>query len=172
VVKTLNDVAAYDWKSFLEKRLHATAAEPPLDGLTRAGWEVVYKDKPGDLFKTRDDDEKTITLTTSIGMLLKEDGQVTDVIPGKAADKAGVGPGMKVLGVNNRRFTADRLRQAVTATHAGREKLTLLLENNDYFKSATLDYAEGDKYPHLEHAKEKPDVLAEIFRARAAKKTD
>ena len=63
-------------------------------------------------------------LTVSLGLMLKEDGQVIDVIPGKPADKAGIGPGMKVLGINNRRFTADRSRHAVEATRDGREKLT------------------------------------------------
>jgi predicted metalloprotease with PDZ domain len=172
VVKALNDVVAHDWKGLLEKRLNSTSAEPPLDGLARGGWEVVYRDKMGDLLKERDDDEKTITLSSSVGLLLKDDGQVVDVIPGTAADKAGVGPGMKVVGVNDRKFTAERVRQGVAATHGGHEKLVLLLENNEYFKTVTLDYTNGERYPHLERVKEKPDVLADIFRGRAAKKTD
>ena len=170
VVKALDEVVAHDWKGLLEKRLTATTAEPPLDGLKRGGWEVTYHDKPGDLIKTRDDDEKTVNLTASIGLLVKEDGLVVDVIPGKAADKAGVGPGMKVIGVNNRRFTADRLRQGVEATQGGDEKLTLLVENNEYFKSLPLNYVGGEKYPQLERIKNKPDVIADIFRAHAPKK--
>jgi predicted metalloprotease with PDZ domain len=172
VVKALNDVAAHDWKAFLEKRLRGTEAGPPLDGLARGGWELAYRDKPGDLYRTRDADEKTINLTASVGLLLKDDGQVVDVVPGTAADKAGVGPGMKVIGVNGRRFSGDRLRQAVDATRGGREKLALLLENGEYFKTAPLDYTEGEKYPHLQRVKDKPDVLSDILRARAAKKSE
>jgi predicted metalloprotease with PDZ domain len=166
LVKALDEVSPHDWKAFLEKRLTSTDGEPPLDGLKRGGWEVVYKDKPGDLLKNRDSDEKTIGLTSSIGVLLKEDGQVTDVIPGKAADKAGVGPGMKIIGVNDRRFSSERLKDAVEATHGGKEKLVLLLENDEYFKTVTLDYADGAKYPHLKRVKDKPDVLSAIFEAR------
>jgi predicted metalloprotease with PDZ domain len=171
VVKGLDGVAAHDWKAFLEKRVRGTDAEPPLDGLARGGWEVVYRATPGDLLKAADADGKTVNLTASVGLLLKDDGQVIDVIPSKAADKAGVGPGMKVIGVNGRRFSGDRLRQAVDATRGG-EKLSLLLENNEYFKTAPLDYAEGEKYPHLQRVKDKPDVLSDILRARAAKKSE
>lgn len=167
VVKGLNEIAAHDWKGFLEQRVSRIQVEPPLDGLRRGGWNMVYRDKAGDLFSTRETDEKTVNLTPSLGLLLKEDGQVVDVIPGKPADQAGIGPGMKLLGVNQRRFTADRLRQAVQATQGGREKLLLLLENNDYFKTVQLHYAEGPKYPHLERLPGKADLLSEVFRPRA-----
>jgi predicted metalloprotease with PDZ domain len=164
LVRALNDVAAHDWKGFLERRLTTTRSEPPLDGLERGGWKVVYRDKPGELLKTRDSDDKTFTLTSSLGLLLKEDGQIIDVVPDSPADKAGLGPGMKVLGVNQRRMTADRLREAVAATHKGRAKLTLLLENQEHFRTVTLDYAGGQRYPHLERFKGKSDVLGDILR--------
>jgi len=168
VVQALNEVAPHDWKGFLEQRLNGTSAEPPLDGLTRGGWKVVLRDKPGDVLSARDTEDKAITLTSSLGLTLKEDGLVVDVIPGKPADKAGVAPGMKLFGVNDRRFTKDRLSEAVAATKDGRQKLTLLLENQEYFKTVTLDYAGGPKYPHLERNGNKPDLLTEIFSPRAA----
>src|SRR5208337_4587126 len=74
LVQTLNGVVALDWKDFFQKRLTATSPEPPLDGLARGGWKVVYRAKPGDLFKARDGEEKSIDLTTALGLLLKDDG--------------------------------------------------------------------------------------------------
>jgi predicted metalloprotease with PDZ domain len=164
VVKALNDVEPHDWKGFLEQRLKGTSAEPPLDGLTRGGWKVVMKEKAGDVLSGKDGEDKTINLTTAIGLLLKEDGTIIDVIPGLAADKAGVAPGMKLLGVNNRRFNKDRLHDAVAATQDGREKLVFLLENQEYFKTVTLDHAGGKKYPHLARDEGKPDLLTEILK--------
>src|SRR5439155_18510302 len=105
-------------------------------------------------------EEKVIGLTTSMGLLLKQDGRVVDVVPGKAADRAGIGPGMKLLAVNGRRLAAERLRQAVAETRAGREKLRLLLENEDYFQTFSLDYTDGERYPHLERDASKPDLLS------------
>src|SRR5262249_48814547 len=142
----------------------------PLDGLKRAGWKLAYRDQASALLRARETGDKVIDLTTSIGFLLKDDGTVTDVVPGKAADKAGVGPGMKLLAVNRRRWSAERLREAVAATKGGGEKLRLLLENGDYFETVTLDYQGGEKYPHLERDGDGPDLLADIFRARAGKK--
>jgi predicted metalloprotease with PDZ domain len=169
LVRALNDVVAHDWKGFLAKRVTATEAEPPLDGLTRGGWKVVYDDKRGEVLKAREEEDKTINLTSSIGLLLKDDGQIIDVVPQTAADRAGIGPGMKLLGVNHRRWTADRLREAVETTRKGREKLVLLLENHEYFKTVTLDYSAGEKYPHLERVRDKPDVLGDILRPRLGK---
>jgi predicted metalloprotease with PDZ domain len=169
VVRTLNDVVAHDWKGFLEQRLRATDAEPPLDGLKRGGWKLVYRDKASEMLKARESEEKMIDLTTSIGLLLKEEGQVIDVVPGKAADRAGVGPGMKLLAVNGRRLTAERLRQAVAATREGRDKLRLLLENADFIQTFALDYADGEKYPYLERDSQKADWISDIFRPRTGK---
>jgi len=171
LVRALNEVAAHDWKAFLDKRVTATGGEPPLDGLRRGGWKMVYRDTAGELFKNRDSEDKTITLTSSIGLLLNDDGQVVDVVPGKPADKAGIGPGMKLLAIRERRWSSERLHQAIAATRDGREKLVLLLENQEYFKTFTLDYAEGEKYPHLEREEGKADVLTEVFRPRVQKES-
>ena len=169
LARALNAVTPYEWKTFLEKRVNATSPEPPLDGLRRGGWEVTYKDTAGELFKTHDSEDKVINLTCSIGLQLKEDGTVVDVIPGMAADKAGVGPGMKLLAINDRRWASERLHQAVAATQDSKGKLVFLLENEDYFKSFTLDYSGGEKYPRLKRTEGKPDVLGEIFKAKAAR---
>ena len=45
----------------------------------------------------------------------------------------------------------------------------LLFENNEYFKTVTLDYSGGAKYPHLERVSGQPDVLADILRPRLGK---
>jgi predicted metalloprotease with PDZ domain len=165
VVKALNQVVEHDWGPFLERRLNSTSPEPPLDGLARAGWKVVYRDQPGELLKARDSANKTVDLVTAVGLLLKDDGTVVDVVPGKAADRAGVGPGMKLLAVNSRRWTADRLRHAVATTRTG-GKLRLLMETNDYFDTLTLEYTDGERYPHLEREPTKPDLLTDIFRPK------
>jgi predicted metalloprotease with PDZ domain len=163
IVKTLNGVVAHDWKAFLERRVAVVEADAPLDGISRGGWKLVYRDKPGDLFKARETDESATNLIASIGLIVGESGKIVDVIPGAPADKAGVGPGMKLIGVNDRRYSSERLREAVAATAKG-QKLRLLMENQEYFRTFTLTYADGDRYPHLQRAEGKSDLLADIFR--------
>jgi predicted metalloprotease with PDZ domain len=168
VIKGLNDVLPYNWRSFLEKRVAQIATEPPLDGLTRGGWKLVYTSEPNELTKAVDEEEKSVDLRTSIGLLIKDDGSVVDIVPGKAADKAGVGPGMKLIAVDGRRFAADRLREAVAAT-TKTGKLRFLLENGEFFQELTLAYDQGARFPHLERIEGKPDLIGDIFRAKATK---
>ncbi|HTQ40505.1 MAG TPA: PDZ domain-containing protein [Pirellulales bacterium] len=167
VVAALNAVLPYDWKTFLEDRLNTAGSPAPLDGLTRGGWKLTYSDKPGDLIKTRDEAAKSSDLHSSLGFIVNNEGAISDVLPGSPAAKAGVGPGMKLIAVNNRRFTTERLQDAVAATKSDESKLSLLLEDDDFFHSATLEYDAGLRYPHLERVANSPDRLSDIFQPRA-----
>src|SRR5262249_35344163 len=169
VVKGLNGVVELDWKSFLDHRLLAATEAAPLDGITRGGWKVVVKKEPSELRKATDDENKSLNLTSSIGLLLTSDGKVTDVVPGSPADRAGIGPHMKIAAVNGRRFDGDRLSEAVGATESGKVKLELLVENGDFFNTYPLDYAGGAQHPHLQRDDAKPDLISEIFKPRTGK---
>jgi predicted metalloprotease with PDZ domain len=162
----LSAVVAHDWKRLLIERVTATTAAAPLDGVKRGGWRLGYGAKRTGLHETREGDDKVIDLTASVGLLLKEDGTVGDVIPGKAAHRAGVGPGMKLIAVNGRRWSAPVLRAAVKETKAGR-KLELLLENGEFFRTLALAYREGERYPRLEREAGAPDLIAAIVRPLA-----
>jgi predicted metalloprotease with PDZ domain len=166
IVKTLNDVVEHDWKGFFEKRVLQVAPTPPLNGIERGGWKVSYGATRSEQLEAMETDTKTIDLTASLGLLIKEDGSVVDVIPLKPADQARVAPGMKLLGVNGRRWTAEMLRNAVANTKDGKGKLELLFENADYFDTFKIPYAEGEKFPKLEQRTEMRDMLTEIMRAR------
>jgi predicted metalloprotease with PDZ domain len=168
VIAALNEVLPYDWRSFLEKRVAHAGTEPPLDGITRGGWKLVYTKEPNELTKAVDDEEKSVDLRSSIGLVVRDDGSVVDVVPGKAADKAGVGPGMKVVAVDSRRFSGERLRDAVAAANKS-GKLRFLLENGEFFQEVTLAYNGGGRFAHLERIEGKPDLLGDIFRAKTGK---
>jgi predicted metalloprotease with PDZ domain len=165
VVNDLNAVVEYDWKAFLTKRLTATDATPPLDGVKRGGWKLGYDDKPSDYQSAQESENKTIDVTATLGLIVKEDGSVVDVIPDKPADKAGVAPGMKVVAVNTRRFSSQVLRTALAGTKKGDGGVQLLVENGDYFQTYPLDYKGGEKYPHLERDESvKADLIGDILK--------
>ena len=163
LIETLNQVTPHDWKGFLKERLSSTAAEPPLAGVARTGWKLAYRAEAGPLFKARDTENKSISLMSSIGLRLRDDGGITDVASGSAADKAGLSPGMKVLAVNERRWTAERLQEAVAAADGKKGKLTLLTENQEFVRSYPLDYAGRARFPHLVRDTSRPDLFAAIF---------
>ena len=99
-------------------------------------------------------------------MRLREDGGVIDTIEGMVAPKAGIGPGMKIIAVNGRRFSADVLHDAIKAAKGGTDPIELLVENADYIKTFKLNYHEGEKYPHLVRDESKPDLMSDILKAR------
>ena len=97
---------------------------------------------------------------------MRDDGTITDTVENMIAAKAGIGPGMRVIAVNGRRFSNDVWRGALRAGKTGKEPLELIVENTEYYRTFKLDYHEGERYPHLVRDESKPDVLSEIIKAR------
>lgn len=166
VVNDLNQVVAYDWRGFWTERLTNHGPGAPLGGIENSGWKLVYDDTPSELFRAQEHDHEGIDETNTIGLSLGEDGRITDTIEGMTAAKAGMGPGMKVIGVNGRKFSADILRDALRAGKNSAEPLQLLVENTDYYKTYSLDYHGGERFPHMLREESKPDILTDILRAR------
>ena len=166
VVNTLNQVAPYDWRGFWTERLTNHGPGAPLTGIERSGWKLVYNETPSELIKARKHEYKEINAEYSIGLLLEESGNIIDTVEGMAAAKAGIGPGMKVVAVNGRHFSADVLSDALKAAKTSADPIELLVENTEYYKTYKLDYHGGEQYPHLVRDESKPDVLSEIYAAR------
>jgi predicted metalloprotease with PDZ domain len=163
VVATLNALVPFDWAAFFNERLHTHAAAP-LQGIERAGWKLAYQEEPSETQLAYERAGKFVNFNASIGIHLDaEKGTVVDVVPGSAADKAGLAPQMRVVAVNGRRFTPELLRAAVAATKGGAHKLELLIENADSFRPYALAYDGGARYPHLVRDESKADVLTQIL---------
>jgi len=168
VVRDLHAVAPYDWKELLQRRLTATTEHAPLEGVVLAGWRLTYGEKPTDFFKNMQSQSKSLDYTSSLGLLLSPEGSVTEIIPGTAADQAGLAPGMKVVAVNTRRWSSEVLAAAVAATKKPGSRLEFLVENGDVFQTYALAYQGGEKYPRLERDANRADLLSEILKPRAA----
>src|SRR5256712_511552 len=143
VVNTLNRVAPYDWRRFWTERLTNHGPGAPLDGIAGSGWKLVYDDTRSEQMKAWEQDHTELDASYSIGLLLHGDGGIVDTIEGMPAAKAGIGPGMKVVAVNGRRFSDDVLRDALKAGTNGSAPLELIVENTDYYKTLKLDYHRG-----------------------------
>ena len=68
--------------------------------------------------------------------------------------------------MNGRRWSSDLLREAVAATKEG-APLNLLVENGQFFRTHSLGYKEGARYPRLERKEAAADLLSEILKPRA-----
>lgn len=162
VVRGLNQVASMDWYAFLRTRV-ATTRQPVLDGFERAGYRLVYNDKPN---LAQVDSEKTsqrTDLAYSLGFVISKDNLLTEVLWGSPAFRAGLTTATTVVAVNGRACTSDLLLAAVTAAAQGGPLVELIVRNGDRFRTVTLDYREGLRYPHLEPIPGREDRLAKLL---------
>jgi predicted metalloprotease with PDZ domain len=166
VVNTLNQVVAYDWRGFWTERLTNHGPGAPLGGVEGSGWKLAYDETPSEMNCGGECNSHYVDAKYSIGLNLREDGTIVDTIEGLPAAAAGVGPGMKLIGVNGRHYSSDILRDALKAAKTGIEPIELLVENTDYYKVFKLDYHGGERYPHLVRDETKPDLLTDIYNAK------
>jgi len=170
VIATLNGVAPYDWNGFFEARVRRVAPRAPLGGIENGGWKLVYTDVQPELLRATEEQTKSYDFSWSLGIVVQgeggsgnaEDGEIRDVVPGLPAAAAGVGPGMRIVAVNGRRYSEKGLREALRAAKAGKDPIELIVENVETFKTVKIDYHGGERYPHLERDASKPDLLSAI----------
>jgi len=166
VVNALNQVVPYDWRGFWTERLTNHGPGAPLGGIEGSGWKLVYDSTQSEMDRGAESNWHVVDVAYSIGLGLREDGTITDTIEGMPAAQAGIGPGMKLMAVNGRKYSPEVLRDALTAGKGGSAPLELLVENTDYYKTYKLDYHGGERYPHLLRDESKPDLLSEIYKAK------
>jgi predicted metalloprotease with PDZ domain len=166
VVSALNQIVPYDWRGFWTERLTNHGPGAPLGGIEGSGWKVTYDENPSEMLSGAAGAYHSVPAAVALGLDLRDDGGISDTIEGEVAAKAGIGPGMKVVAVNGRRFSPEILRDAIKAAKGSSAMIDLLVENADYYKTYKLDYHGGEKYPHLVRDESKPDLLSEILKAK------
>lgn len=168
---TFDDVAATleqvqptgDWSKFLAERVDHRAGL--VGGIEAAGWKLVYKDKPSAYFKAMMKG-RGANFIYSLGVSLSPAGNVNEVRWDSAAFNAGVGTGMQVLAVNDLQYSADELEEAVRAAKDSKQPVRLLVKEMDVYRTLSIDYHDGLRYPTLERIEGKADYLTPIFSAR------
>ena len=136
-------------------------------GIEASGWRLVYRDEPNALAKARAKDDKgAADFTYSLGLSTDKDGKVTDVRWDSVAFNAGIGSGMTLAAVNGIEYSKAALEDAIKAAKGTREPLQLMVKDFDRYRTLSLDYHDGLRYPHLERIAGKPDYLTPIFTAR------
>jgi C-terminal processing protease CtpA/Prc len=101
-----------------------------------------------------------------VGLLLGSEGEVRDVVPGSAADKAGFAPGMKIKTVNGLEFSDVNMRKAVAGAKNNTAPIVVFAANGGFDQIYNLNYHDGEKYPHLVRDDAKPDLLSDVIKSR------
>ncbi|SDH06140.1 M61 family metallopeptidase [Dyella sp. 333MFSha] len=149
VVSTLNGIQPFDWASFLRQRLDYTGDTLPEHGIEGGGWKLVYDDKPTAFAKTAEKIRKSVNLAYSLGIVVNDKGSVTDAQWDGVAAKAGLVPGVQLVAINGKDYSAQVLKDAVTAAKGTSTPIEFLIKSTDDYATIKVDYHEGLKYPHL-----------------------
>ena len=141
VIAGLNEVVPYDWAGFFHTWVDDIALHPP-NGFEADGWKLVYTAEPSH-------DVQQDNFSYSLGFVAGQTGTVGDVRFGSPAWKAGVGFGWKLVAVNGREYTADLMYDALKAAQKSHQPIQVLLEKDNMFRTVSIAYYDGPRYPHL-----------------------
>jgi len=166
LVAALQAVQPHDWEGFFAQRVDGVGSRTPREGIANAGWKIVFGDKRTPFWVAGEEDHKTADLMFSIGVVVKNDGNVKDVTIGGPAQKAGIAPGSTITFVNGHAFSLDMLREAIDGAVAIDDPIELTAKNGGVAKTFSVEYHGGEKYPRLERDGNKPDEIDAIVRPR------
>jgi predicted metalloprotease with PDZ domain len=165
IYDTLGSIEPADWRSLIHRHLDALDITPLLGAIERSGWKLRYSAVPNAAVETRERRRLVTMRRWSIGFNLDKDAKISDVVSGRAAALAGASPGMIVVAVNGRKFTVKVLDAAIAEAQVTRRPIELLVDNADFFKTLSIPYYEGPRYPHLARIEGQPDTLSNVIAA-------
>ena len=159
----LGRIVPYDWRGFFAGRVEAVAPRAPLGGLEAAGWKVVYDERPNGYQAALATVQEMVDLSLSLGIWVKKDGAVADVVVGSPAWQAGFGPGMKIVAVDAVKWSPEAAAAALPAAAHRTAPIAVTVEQGDDLRVLQIDYHGGERHPHLERDPARPDLLQAIL---------
>jgi predicted metalloprotease with PDZ domain len=166
VYDTLASVAPGDWRTFVHRHLDPTNTSALFSALERTGWKLAYTAEKNTWVEYWQKRMKTTERQWSIGLRLDKDAKVIDAIDDRAAARAGAGPGMTVVAVNGKKFTAEVLDAAIAEAQKTRKPIALLVENNDFYRTLSVEYFDGPRFAHFVRIEARPDTLTQVVTSR------
>jgi len=163
VVRTLNRVAPGKWREYLRQRIDQVAPDAPLDGIRRGGYRLVYRDTPTGFFRSGEKQRGVSDLGYSVGLTVKGDGTIAEVLWGSTAYDAALTIGTRIVAVGAHTFTPSTLLDAVRECRGRETPLPLTVQRADAVRQVALNCSAGLRYPWLERDPSAADRLGAIL---------
>ena len=162
VIRTLNGVAPYDWGGFFSRHVDSTTRETPKGGFSMGGYKLVYGDTPNAFTKAAESAGKNVDQSFGVGMIVKSDGEISNVVWDSAAFKAGLVTGAKIVAINGDEYSGDVFKAALKAA----QPMQIIVKQDKYYRTLTLAYSGGLRYPRLEKTGEGDGSLDRLLKPR------
>lgn len=163
IVDTLNSITKYDWDGLIRRRVEST----------RESYDPIVASMLGYSFQASTSRPRVspgtfrfpsgIDYYDSLGVMLGGDGSVNDIRLGGPADRAKLGPGMKIVGIGDRKWSRELMDEAVQKS-SNSAAIDLLVEDGSHLKRFQLQYFEGPRYLSLTRDEAKEDLLEKILK--------
>jgi predicted metalloprotease with PDZ domain len=163
LVKELEGVSPLGWDNFFTARVDAVNPHAPLEGIKNSGWTLTYDDSPNAFLSAREKVDEADNLSLSLGVWVKVDGTVVDVVNGSPAFAAGVAPVMRLIAIDGHKWTINFARDAIIKAEKTSQPMELIIETADLVRTVRVDYHGGLKNPHLVPLPNAPDLLSAII---------
>jgi predicted metalloprotease with PDZ domain len=149
VVRTLNGVHAYDWRSFLDQRVNRTTERAPLAGFTRSGYRLDFGEEPTPGQAASLKSSNSNDLSFSLGLTIDKDAKITSVLWGSPAFRAGLTVGQTILAVDSRAYSSGAIKERITAAKGSTAPITLTVKRGEEVRVVPLSWNGGLRYPRL-----------------------
>jgi predicted metalloprotease with PDZ domain len=160
-VAALNAYQPYDWDAYFKSHVYSIAPHPP-SPFEALGWKLVYNDTPNAAMAARQQARHFTDAALSLGISGDRMGRLSEVVSGSPAARAGLGVGDTIVAVNSREYETDILTEEIKAAERSREPIVMILKRNGIFRTVSIDYHGGLRYPHLVRINGAPDRLSVI----------
>ena len=166
VYAALNSVVPADWRAIIRHHLDTLGTAALDAGLESSGWKLTYSAEKNTWVEMREKESRGTYRMDSIGFSVDKDMMIVDASEERPAAQAGIGPGMKLVAVNGRKYSAEVLDVAIAAAKDSHKPIELLIDSGDYFRVISVPYFDGPRFPHLVRIADKPDTLSEVLKRR------
>jgi predicted metalloprotease with PDZ domain len=161
-VAALQAYQPYDWDAYFRSRVYAIAPHPP-NPFEALGWRVTYDDAPNVAMEESERRRHAISAAFSLGLNADSMGRLSEAIAGSPAAKGGLGVGDTIVAVNGRAYSLEVLTDIIKAAEHSTAPIVMIVKRNDLFRTVSIDYHGGLRYPHLTRIAGTPDGLTAIM---------
>jgi len=163
VYAALNALVPYDWRGFFAARVYEVNPRLPLGAFEAAGWKLVYDEQPNAFQVLRSRRLHLVEANVTLGLWIRNDGTVNDVVVGSPAWKGGFGPSGKILTVNGRKWSPEAFAEEMKKAEHTTTPLEFTVDDSDTVRTLRVDYHGGIRWPHLVRDPSRPDLLTAIL---------
>ncbi len=163
IERLLSEVVPYDWHAFFQKYVYDVSPHPPNDDFARAGWRIVWNDRPNVFIEASEQTRHYDDETYGIGFSVSDKNEITSVRQGSAAFDAGLGPDMTIIAVDGQSFSTDALHYVLREAMRERGPISFIVSQNGWVSTYRVNYHGGLRYPHTERIPGTEDMLLKIM---------